>query len=209
MRLRIIRTQLVTLMCVAAAVPVHAGVSAQKSTIAGVDLVGASDAGFNDALRIAFPDANSRAGLAPVLPVGVVLRNNGNRNVALYVIRYEYVSAGGRALATTSLIDNRGRNAVKIAPGAAAFDCFSHGWRRLLANPGSASAGTVPAEPTMNTGTSLSAALSHRSTLSFTMMESLRGLTRADTFPTLLPWTPHGSSCSPTCVPIQGTASLN
>ncbi len=61
--------------------------------------------GRDDLFAAAVPDSNGRAAISPVLPMSVYVQNNSTRSAVKFVVRWDWVNTGGKAVADTIVRD--------------------------------------------------------------------------------------------------------
>ena len=69
------------------------------STIPGIQIFAAP--GHDDLFAATVPDSNGRDAISPVLPLSVYVQNNSTRSVVRFVVRWDWVNAGGKGVAQT------------------------------------------------------------------------------------------------------------
>lgn len=69
------------------------------STIPGFQIFAAQ--GHDDLFAAIVPDSNGRDAISPVLPLSVYVQNNSTRSAVKFVVRWDWVNAGGKGVADT------------------------------------------------------------------------------------------------------------
>lgn len=69
------------------------------STIPGLQIFAAQ--GHDDLFAATVPDSNGRDAISPVLPLSAYVQNNSTRSVVRFVVRWDWVNAGGKSVAQT------------------------------------------------------------------------------------------------------------
>src|SRR5207253_2664430 len=87
-----------------------------ESAIPGVTLIGPTDSRFDTSVsHLVSGNTVALAAIQPALPFSVVIMNSGSHTFRYYVVRFAFVTATGKRLASVSSVDLRD-NDLRIRP---------------------------------------------------------------------------------------------